>query len=200
MAVYYTILPIESVIYKDKSSKFIGFAFAITDEFELKNKLLYVHNLHPKATHHCYAYRLGLDKNNYRTNDDGEPNGTAGKPILGQIDSFNITNTLVIAVRYFGGIKLGVSGLITAYKECARLTLQSTIIVEHKLMVFYQITCCYESINKVYKICQAASATIVEQQLNSQSTFIINIEQTHSVLFEKQLMEAQLEYRFIEIK
>src|SRR5690606_2431913 len=102
--------------FKDRGSKFLAYAFPINDEQELKGKLKELKALHPKAGHHCYAYRLGLDGNQYRANDDGEPSGSAGKPILGQIDSAGVTNVLVVVVRYFGGTLLGVPGLINAYK------------------------------------------------------------------------------------
>jgi len=130
---YNTIQPIENIIIKEKKSKFIGFAYPIESETEVKERIKIIKKEHPKATHHCYAYKLGLDENNFRANDDGEPTGTAGKPILNQINSFNITNCLVIIVRYFGGTKLGVSGLIDAYKNCAKETLSSTEIIVREI-------------------------------------------------------------------
>ncbi len=158
---YYTIQPAEDILYKDKASKFIGFAYPAKDEKEIKEKLDHLRNLHPKATHHCYAYRLGLDKNNYRANDDGEPNGTAGKPILGQIDSFGITNCLIVVVRYFGGTKLGVSGLIDAYKECAKETIESSTIIELRILDYYELKCSYENINKIYQIVNNCKAPLL---------------------------------------
>src|SRR6266480_952803 len=115
--------------FKDRGSKFIAYAFPISSVEAFKEKLNAIKKDHPKATHHCFAYRLGLDKNNFRLSDAGEPSGTAGKPILGQIDSRNLTNTLVIVVRYFGGTLLGVPGLINAYKSAAALALQLTPVV-----------------------------------------------------------------------
>ncbi len=197
---YYSIESIENVLFKDKASKFIGYAYPIKDENDIKEKLAEIKNIHPKATHHCYAYRLGLDKNNYRANDDGEPNGTAGKPILGQIDSFGITNTLLVVVRYFGGTKLGVSGLIDAYKECAKLTISSTNIIENKILDYYEINCYYENINKIYQIMYHIAANIVEQELDNTSTFIISIEQDKKSMLEIKLTDEQIAFKFLERK
>ncbi len=194
---YFTIQNIEDVLYKDKASKFIGFAYSVKDEDAIKEKLLHLKNMHPKATHHCYAYRLGLDKNNYRANDDGEPNGTAGKPILGQIDSNNLTNCLIVIVRYFGGTKLGVSGLIDAYKECTKLTISSTTIIEEKILDYYEIKCTYENVNKIYQIINNVQANIIEQHLNNESIFHISIEQNKSQLFKKKLVDERIEFKFI---
>ncbi|MCC6582733.1 MAG: YigZ family protein [Chitinophagales bacterium] len=197
---YFTIQPIEEILYKDKASKFIGFAYLVKDEKEIKEKLDHLRNLHSKATHHCYAYRLGLDKNNYRANDDGEPNGTAGKPILGQIDSFGITNCLIVIVRYFGGTKLGVSGLIDAYKECAKETIEASTIIELRILDYYELKCSYENINKIYQIVNNYKATITAQQLDNQSVFIIATEQDASSFFESKLTDEQIEFSFLERK
>jgi uncharacterized YigZ family protein len=197
---YFTIQPVEEILYKDKASRFIGFAYPVKDEKEIKEKLDHLRNLHPKATHHCYAYRLGLDKNNYRANDDGEPNGTAGKPILGQIDSFGITNCLIVVVRYFGGTKLGVSGLIDAYKECAKETIESTPISEQRILDYYELKCSYENINKIYQIVNNCKATITAQHLDNQSVFIIATEQNTSSLLESKLTDEQIEFSFLARK
>lgn len=200
MHFYFTIQPIEEILYKDKASKFIGFAYPVKEEKEIKEKLDHLRNLHPKATHHCYAYRLGLDKNNYRANDDGEPNGTAGKPILGQIDSFGITNCLIVVVRYFGGTKLGVSGLIDAYKECAKETIEASKIIELRILDYYELKCSYENINKIYQIVNNCKAIITAQQLDNQSVFIIATEQNISSLLESKLTDEQIEFSFLERK
>jgi len=120
--------------YITKKSKFIAFSFHVTSKIEIENCLNQVRGQHPKAGHYCYAYRLGLNQNDYRANDDGEPSGTAGRPILGQIDSKELTNTLVIVVRYFGGIKLGASGLISAYKTSAKAVLDISEVRIKKVM------------------------------------------------------------------
>lgn len=120
MDTYQTIAAPSIGEFKEKGSKFIAYAYFVSDEIEIKEKLDLLKKEHFKATHHCYAYRLGTDGKNYRANDDGEPSGTAGRPILGQIDSFGLTNLLIVVVRYYGGTKLGTSGLINAYREAAR--------------------------------------------------------------------------------
>ena len=200
MISYFTIQQIEDVLYKDKASKFIGFAYPVKDENDIKEKLLHLKNLHAKATHHCYAYRIGFDKNNYRANDDGEPNGTAGKPILGQIDSNNLTNCLLVVIRYFGGTKLGVSGLIDAYKECAKLTISSAKIIEERILDYYELKCSYENINKIYQIIHNVHAHIVEQHLDNASSFIISIEQDKKQMLETKLIDERIEFKFLERK
>lgn len=121
--------PIENTLFKEKGSKFIGFAFPVTDEAELKKALEKVRGEHLKATHHCYAFRIGIHGENYRANDDGEPSGSAGLPIFNQLLANDITNVLLVVVRYYGGTKLGVSGLVKAYKESAKITLEKALIV-----------------------------------------------------------------------
>lgn len=168
MSDIYTYLTIEqpiSSLYKDKGSKFFGFAYPVKDEDDIKSYLDGLRESHPKATHHCYAWRLGLDRNHYRANDDGEPAGTAGKPILGQIDSLKITNCLVVSVRYFGGTKLGVSGLISAYKASARETLELATITEHQLYNNFEIHSDYENLNKAYQWIQHHEGNILEQNM-----------------------------------
>ena len=119
--------------YKEKGSRFIGYAFNVESPDEVKAQLTEVKREHAKARHHCYAYRLGTDGNQHRASDDGEPSGTAGKPILGQIDSFGLTDVLIVVVRYFGGVLLGASGLNHAYKSAARLALASAHLVEKEI-------------------------------------------------------------------
>lgn len=124
--------PCESKI-TEKNSRFFGFTYPIDSEEECKEFINQLKIDHPKANHHCYAWRLGVSKDLYRANDDGEPSGSAGRPIIGQIDSYEITNVLVVVVRYFGGVKLGVSGLIKAYKQCAKTTLEQAVIIEKQI-------------------------------------------------------------------
>src|SRR4051812_46427182 len=128
--IYYTIEKISEAEFKDRGSKFIAYAFPVATVDEVKACLNKVKSDHPKATHHCFAWRLGLDGNSYRVSDDGEPSGSAGRPILGQIDSKEIINTLIVVARYFGGTLLGVPGLINAYKTSASLALQTTPVVQ----------------------------------------------------------------------
>lgn len=121
---------VHSAISKEKGSKFIGYGKSIKNEEEILEFLLQIKKIHPKASHHCYAYRIGKDKNIYRAFDDGEPSGTAGLPILGQLDSFGLSNSMIVVVRYFGGTKLGTTGLIKAYKTCAKMTIDISKIKE----------------------------------------------------------------------
>lgn len=161
---YLTITQALSCEFKDKGSKFIAFASPVRSQNDIKQYLTQIKELHPKATHHCYAYRLGLDKlTNYRANDDGEPSGTAGKPILGQIDSKQLTNLIVIVVRYFGGTKLGVPGLINAYKSSTKMVLEQADIVEQQLFDYYQLQLDYLLTNDVMRILKREQVTIVAQ-------------------------------------
>ena len=121
--------PLENILLKEKGSKFIGFAFPVNNEAEIQAALEKVRTEHPKATHHCYAFRLGIEGENYRANDDGEPSGSAGLPIYNQLLANELTHILLIVVRYYGGTKLGVSGLVKTYKESAKLTLEESEII-----------------------------------------------------------------------
>jgi uncharacterized YigZ family protein len=149
--------------FKDRGSRFIAYAYPIqlTDDF--KKHLQRLKKNHPKAAHYCFAYRLGLDGNNFRVSDDGEPAGTAGKPILGQMDSKGLTNVLVIVVRYFGGTLLGVPGLINAYKTTASRALQLTPIVRKAVEVNYQLQFNYTQMNDVMIVVRKYNCTIIEK-------------------------------------
>jgi uncharacterized YigZ family protein len=143
----------EEVLFKEKGSKFFGYAFPIINEDEVKPIIENLKKQHPHAVHYCYAYQLGTSpKISYRANDDGEPNNTAGAPIYGQIQSFGLTNVLVVVVRIFGGIKLGVSGLIAAYKTTAQMTLEICEIVEKTIDVHFLISFDYKNMNKVMRV------------------------------------------------
>ncbi|MCD8528531.1 MAG: IMPACT family protein [Chitinophagales bacterium] len=150
MHTYFSITHPAEAYFEDKGSKFLAFAYAVANENEIKNALVEIKEKHPKATHHCYAYRLGFDKNNYRANDDGEPSGSAGRPILGQIDSFGLSNVLIIVVRYYGGTKLGVSGLINAYKHATKNALEQAEIIEKDIEQEIEIHCNYLQVNDVF--------------------------------------------------
>lgn len=147
----------------DKGSKFPTFAFEVYNEQDIKSALNKIKELHPKATHHCYAYKLGMDDNNYRANDDGEPSGSAGRPILGQIYSNELTNVLIIVVRYYGGTKLGVSGLINAYKKSAQDALNNAEIVEKELQVFLTVETDYLQINDLLNYLKKQKVANLEQ-------------------------------------
>lgn len=139
-------------LYKEKGSKFIATAFTVTSEEEVKQALAEVKKKYYDARHHCYAYMIGPDKSCFRSSDDGEPSGTAGKPILNQILSKDVTNVCVIVVRYFGGIKLGVSGLINAYKTAAREALDNAVIVEKTVNEVYSLEFPYALMNDVMRV------------------------------------------------
>jgi len=146
--------------FKDRGSKFIAFAFPVESADDFKKQLQVLKKEHPKAVHHCFAYRIGTDGNNFRSSDDGEPSGTAGKPILGQIDSKGITNVAVTVVRYWGGTMLGVPGLINAYKTAAALALQVTPFVEKQVEVNYSIEFDYTQMNDVMMVMKQFNCTI----------------------------------------
>jgi uncharacterized YigZ family protein len=175
---YYTIDKAAVAEYKDKGSKFIAYAFPIKDADDFKARLAELKKEHPKASHHCFAYRLGLDGNNFRVSDDGEPSGTAGKPILGQIDSKQLVNTLVVVVRYFGGTLLGVPGLINAYKTATSLVLQVLPISQRPVEVSYKVDFDYTCMNDVMMIVKQTGCTIIKQEIQLFSHLVIGIPKT----------------------
>lgn len=155
----------EETIFKEKNSKFMGFAFPVNTEEEVKKQLEWVKKQHPNAGHHCYAYQLGTRNKTYRVNDDGEPNNSAGLPIYGQILSFGLTNVMIVVVRYFGGIKLGVGGLIAAYKTTAQKTLESIDIIEKTIDIHFEIHFDYLQMNKVMRMIKENQCEIVYQKM-----------------------------------
>jgi uncharacterized YigZ family protein len=162
---YYTIDKGAMAEFKDRGSKFIAYARSVGKAEELKGGLNEIKKEHPKATHHCFAYRIGLDGNNHRSSDDGEPLGTAGKPILGQIDSKELINVLVVVVRYFGGTLLGVPGLINAYKTAAALVLQMTPIVQKPVEKEFSIRFDYTQINEVMTLVKQYNCRVLQQEM-----------------------------------
>ena len=165
MDYYYTIERPAVAEFKDRGSKFIAHAFPITDLADFKKRLHGLKEEHHKAAHHCFAYRLGTDGNNFRSSDDGEPAGSAGKPILGQIDSRGLTNLAVIVVRYFGGTLLGVPGLINAYKTSTALALQTTPIVQKAIEINYRLQFDYTKMNEVMTIVKKYNCSILTQKM-----------------------------------
>ena len=151
--------------FKDRGSKFIAFAYPIKTPGDFKKHLQYLKKEHAKAVHHCFAYRTGTDGNNFRVSDDGEPSGSAGKPILGQLDSKEVTDIAVIVVRYFGGTLLGVPGLINAYKTVTSLALQVTPIVAKQIEVKYLVHFDYTLMNEVMMVMKQCNCTIMAQQM-----------------------------------
>jgi uncharacterized YigZ family protein len=163
---YFTInKPATEVLYKEKNSKFFGYTFPITSEEDVKRHIENLKKQHFSARHWCYAYQIGTDKIQYRANDDGEPNNSAGMPIYGQIQSYNVTNILVVVVRYFGGIKLGVGGLITAYKTTAQMALDESEIIEKTINIHFVVGFDYKNMNKVMRVIKEKNITIVSQKM-----------------------------------
>lgn len=151
--------------FKDRGSKFIAFTYPIEAAEDFKKHLQNLKKEHPKAVHHCFAYRLGTEGNTFRVSDDGEPSGTAGKPILGQIDSKELTNITVIVVRYFGGSLLGVPGLINAYKTVTSLVLQVTPIISKQIEIKYVVHFDYTQVNEVMMVMKQCNCTVISQEM-----------------------------------
>lgn len=158
-------LPSEEILFKEKNSKFFGYAFPISSENEIKSLLEPLRKKHFNAVHFCYAFQIGTESIYYRVNDDGEPNNSAGIPIYGQIQSFGVTNVLVVIVRHFGGTKLGVGGLISAYKTAAQLTLESASIIEKTIDIHFIVSFDYKNMNKVMRVIKEKNAVIVSQKM-----------------------------------
>jgi uncharacterized YigZ family protein len=155
----------EEILFKEKSSKFFGYAFPIQSEEELKLIIEQLKKKHPHAGHFCYAYQIGTEIVSYRANDDGEPSNSAGMPIYGQLLSFEVTNTVVIVVRIFGGTKLGVGGLISAYRTTAQITLENCSIIEKTIDVHYQISFDYINMNKVMRVIKEKKLEMLSQEM-----------------------------------
>ena len=174
----------EEVLFKEKNSKFYATAFPVTSEDEVKNILTILRKKHFGAGHFCYAFQLGTEKIQFRTNDDGEPNNSAGAPIYGQIQSFNVTNVLVVVVRFFGGTKLGVSGLISAYKTAAQMALENAEIIVKTINIHYLISFDYKNMNKVMRLIKEKNLTIVSQKMEENCEIEISIrKQNAEIIF-----------------
>ena len=165
----------EPAIFKDRKSKFIGYAFPVQNTEEVKAKIEQLKKEHHSARHWCYAYRLGIEKTEERANDDGEPSNSAGMPILNQIKAKNLTNVLVVVVRYFGGVKLGVGGLINAYKTAAQMVLENAEIVEKIRTKNLQIIFTYNDMNKVMRIIKEHQLEILKQNLQEKGEIVLSV-------------------------
>ena len=174
---YKTIAKSAEGSYSEKRSKFLAYAFPVENEQEVKQKLAEIQKKHWDARHHCYAYILGPHKDAYRLNDNGEPSGTAGRPIYGQLLSKDVTNTLVIVVRYFGGIKLGVSGLQNAYKVAAREALDAAVIEERTIQETYRVTFEYTKMNDIMQILKNPEVQVLDRQSYMQCIYTISVRQ-----------------------
>ena len=170
-------VPAES-FFKDRGSKFHAFAYPIRSEEDTKPLLAALREQHPKANHHCYAYRLGLDRNHSRANDDGEPSGSAGRPILNTLYSRDLTNVLVVVVRYFGGTLLGVPGLINAYKTATELALGEAVVLTQYVCDEYEITFPYEATSEVNRVLKTYELEVTEQKFEMVCSFKVLVRKT----------------------
>lgn len=189
--------PVVDVLYKEKGSKFIGYLYPIKSEIDVKELLTQIKKEHHAARHWCYAYRLGNEGELFRVNDDGEPSSTAGQPILGQLLSYNVTNVLLVVVRYFGGVKLGVGGLIKAYRETAASTLQEASIINQKVVKLIVIQVAYVHLDKLMKIIKDFSLVILQQEMSFECKITLEVslekfEQVISAIENKRLFEYQV--------
>lgn len=167
--------PGDEVLFKDKNSKFFGYTFPIKDEEDVKQIIENLKKQHHSARHWCYAWQTGTENVKYRANDDGEPSNSAGQPIYGQILSFDVTNILIVIVRYFGGVKLGVGGLINAYRSTAQLSLESSDIIQKTINVDFVIIFEYKDMNKVMRIIKENNLNIFNQDLNLNCKIYISV-------------------------
>lgn len=188
---YLTIEKTTEAIFKDKGSKFLAFAYPVENDQQIKEILNQLKKEHHTANHHCYAYRLGADKMNFRANDDGEPNNTAGKPILGQIQSNDLTNVLIVVVRYFGGTLLGVSGLINAYKNSAADVIKVSSIIEKQILFNYSIQFYFEHLNDVMKLLKQLDCKITSQQFDNNCEISFSIRKANSEQCEEKLKKIE---------
>jgi len=171
---YLTIKAFSQGLYKEKGSRFIALAYPVTTQEEIKNILDNIRREHHSARHHCFAWMLGQERQTFRANDDGEPSGSAGKPILGQINSFELTNILIVVVRYFGGKLLGVSGLINAYRSAAESAIKESEIIEQYIQDYYDLIFPYSSINDVMKVIKDEDINMSKQKFENECRLTIN--------------------------
>lgn len=176
---FYTLDAPAEGIYKEKMSKFLAFAVPVTSAVEAKEVVARYQKEYFDARHVCWAYMIGAARTEFLSNDNGEPSGTAGKPILGQINSFNLTNIVIIVVRYFGGIKLGTSGLIVAYREATREAINAGNIIECHEMAEVSFTFPYLSMNEVMRVVKDTGVKIVEQVFDNSCAMVLSIRADH---------------------
>lgn len=167
--------PSDPVLYKERKSKFYGYCFPVSDEDKVKEYIEQLKKEYPNANHVCYAWQMGIENQSYRANDDGEPNNSAGMPIYGQLQSFDVTNTLVAVVRIFGGTKLGVGGLISAYKETAKLALENATIVKKILQQKLSVSFEYSEMDIVMRLVKKHQLDIISQELHLKCKMVLSI-------------------------
>lgn len=174
------------VLFKDRNSKFFGYAFPVKNEDEINLHLEELKSRHHKARHWCYAWQLGKEDFHYRANDDGEPSNSAGMPIYGQIQSFEVTNILIVVVRYFGGVKLGVGGLINAYKTAAQMALEASNIISQTIDEVFEISFDYPEMNTVMRIIKENDLKIIDQKLELDCRILISVRKKEAkIIFKK---------------
>jgi len=186
----------ENILLKEKGSKFIGFAYPVLSENDIRSKLSDLKDLHPKATHHCYAYRLGTNGELYRANDDGEPSGSAGLPIYNQLLAHQITNVLVVVIRYYGGTKLGVGGLVKAYKESAKQTLDQAKIITKELESKIELKFKFSQQNIIFTLLNKYDAKILSFDAEDICTIQAVIKTSAKKNISDELSEMLLEFNF----
>ncbi|MEA2105661.1 MAG: YigZ family protein [Bacteroidota bacterium] len=198
---YLTISKPSEGLFKDRGSKFLAFAYPVSSEEEIKAIQEQLRNKYHDARHHCYAYMLGPEKKVYRANDDGEPSSTAGKPILGQIRSFNLTNILIVVIRYFGGTKLGVGGLINAYKTAAEKALNNAKIIKKTLHDIYELKFDYPQMNEIMRIMKEENIEQMDQnfELTCSITLALRKAEVEKVLSKFDRVE-KLKIEFVETR
>ena len=184
---FFTISKTGEALYKEKGSKFLGFSFAVQSIEQVSKEISQLRKEYHDARHFCYAYIIGDEGNQKRANDDGEPNHSAGDPILGQIKSFNLTNTLIVVIRYFGGRKLGVSGLITAYKTAAEESLKNSVIVKQIITSPIKLTYAYSSTNEIMKLIDQYSLIILKHEFNENCLLEAEVVVSKTPLLHKDL-------------
>jgi len=187
--------PTEEVLYKEKNSKFFGYAFPIKKEEEVKEILDQIKKVHYNARHWCYAFQLGTDPVYYRANDDGEPSNTAGAPIYGQIQSFDVTDILIVVVRYFGGVKLGVGGLITAYRAAAQMALEEADIIECTIDKKFKVRFDYKDMNNVMRVIKERNLQLVQQKLEMTCEIELSIRKSEY----QQALDAFVPYYEVKV-
>ncbi len=198
---YKTVVTYSQGIYKEKGSRFIAMAYPVTSREEIKSILAKIRKEHFNAKHHCYAYMLGLKRLTWRVNDDGEPSGTAGKPILGQINSYNLTNIIIVVSRYFGGTLLGVSGLINAYRAAAATAIMNAEITEQTIQEFYELTFPYSSANDVMRIIKEENAGQSHQNFDLTCSIIVNFRlSAGSRILDRFSRIEDLKYKHIDTR
>jgi len=199
--IYKTIKSKAEGVFRDRGSRFLAYAYPVTEQDEIKPILDQLRKEHHDARHHCFAYMLGNERAVFRSSDDGEPSGTGGRPILGQINSFELTNVLIVVVRYFGGTLLGVSGLINAYRSAAESAIQNSEIIECTLKEYYEIKYPYDSMNAVMKILKEEELSQFEQIFDTLCSIKISIRASAKEKVLKRLERVEkLEYRYLETK